>query len=116
MRSGGRPAHGRPDRHIANMTLRLTTGAPTAIGARLESSPAPAQAAIDRAVFDAIVNSARDAVVVADDAGLVLFWNPAAEELFGYAASEIIGRPVTDLMPERYRAAHRAGLARLALT
>jgi len=42
----------------------------------------------------------RDAVVVADiDTGQIVQWNPAAEHLFGYSATESIGRHVESLMP-----------------
>jgi PAS domain S-box-containing protein len=56
-----------------------------------------------------------DAVVVGDaERGTIELWNPAAEALFGYPAEEIVGRLLETLVPERLRAAHRAGLARFA--
>lgn len=59
----------------------------------------------------------RDAVVVGDvSTGLVVLWNPAAEHLFGWPATAIVGQPIERLVPERLRAAHRAGLARYAAT
>ncbi len=69
-----------------------------------------------RRSVDAVIASATDAIVTADEDGLILSWNPAAERIFGYDASEVIGRSLTMLMPERFRDAHRAGHARVVET
>jgi PAS domain S-box-containing protein/diguanylate cyclase (GGDEF)-like protein len=58
-------------------------------------------------LFDRI----RDAVVVADEAGRIVLWNPAASQIFGYSAEEAIGSSVEILVPAELRAQHRAGLA-----
>lgn len=47
----------------------------------------------------AILNTAPDAIVAADQSGVVRLVNPAAERLFGYPASEMIGAPLRTLMP-----------------
>ncbi len=47
----------------------------------------------------AIVESSNDAIVSASMAGVIESWNPAAERLFGYRASEALGRPLTMLVP-----------------
>ena len=55
----------------------------------------------------------RDAVIVADArTGRIVLWNPAATETFGYPASEALQMNVEQLVPERLRDRHRAGLAR----
>lgn len=62
----------------------------------------------------AILEAATDAFVSADEHGHVRAWNPAAERLFGYKELEALGRPLTELIiPERFREAHDAGLARV---
>ncbi len=43
-----------------------------------------------------------DAVVVADQEGCISLFNPAAEKTFGYRADEILGRPLTVIMPQVY--------------
>jgi PAS domain S-box-containing protein len=66
--------------------------------------------------LDAIVRSAADAIVTADASGLITTWNPAAGRMFGYAASDVIGRSLAALVPERFRSAHNEGLARVVAT
>jgi PAS domain-containing protein len=50
----------------------------------------------------AVLMSATDAVVTIDKDGAVCFWNAAAHRLFGYSKQEIMGQPVSLLMPERF--------------
>jgi PAS domain S-box-containing protein len=64
--------------------------------------------------FGALVESASDAVIVADDEGRIAGWNPAAERIFDYTADEIIGQSLTLLIPERFHNPHDEGLARVA--
>ena len=58
-----------------------------------------------------IFKAAPDAVIVIDDTGKIVKWNPKAEELFGWKASEVIGEPlVKRIIPIRYREAHQKGI------
>ena len=66
--------------------------------------------------FRSLVDSATDAIVLADHRGRILSWNLSASTLFGYADEEAIGEPLTLLMPARYRQAHEQGLARMKST
>ncbi len=53
--------------------------------------------------FRAITDSTNDAIIIMDGNGLISLWNPAAEEIFGYAGSEVIGRNLHALLtPSRY--------------
>jgi len=47
----------------------------------------------------AIVNSSDDAIIGKTIDGVITTWNPAAERMYGYAAEEIIGQPITVLCP-----------------
>jgi len=59
-----------------------------------------------------ILDSSLDAVVSIDEQGLVTGWNPQATTTFGWSREEATGKDLADLViPERYRAAHRRGLA-----
>ena len=62
--------------------------------------------------FRSVVDSANDAILIADNRGVILTWNRGAEAIFGYTAGEAVGQPLTMIMPERYRDLHRKGLAR----
>lgn len=60
-----------------------------------------------------VVATSHDAIMIADASGLIRSWNQGAKVLFGYEADEVIGRPITMLMPEAYRDRHDAGMARV---
>jgi two-component system cell cycle sensor histidine kinase/response regulator CckA len=66
--------------------------------------------------FRSVAQSANDAIVSADSRGDIISWNRGAQTMFGYREEEILGRPLTVLMPERYRAGHRKGLERMRTT
>jgi len=61
--------------------------------------------------FRAITDTAMDAIIMMDAAGRVLFFNSAAEKMFGYSAAEAQGQNLHDLIvPARFHAAHHAAL------
>jgi PAS domain S-box-containing protein len=65
--------------------------------------------------LEAVVRSSRDAIFsTTPETRIVTSWNAGAERLFGYAAREMIGRPVTTLVPEEHHAAHADALSRAA--
>jgi len=60
--------------------------------------------------FQAIAEYAMDAIIMIDDEGKVIYWNPASERIFGYSNPEMTGKDVHDvLMPEEYREQFRKG-------
>jgi len=64
-----------------------------------EEERLPAEPVRDRWLLSAIVESSEDAIVSKDLTGIVTTWNKAAEVIFGYAASEIVGQSITLLLP-----------------
>ncbi len=65
-----------------------------------------------KSVIDTIV----EGVVAIDENGIVDLFNPAAERIFGYGASEIVGQNVNMLMPDPYRTEHDDYLRRYLKT
>jgi PAS domain S-box-containing protein len=66
-----------------------------------------------RSRLAAIVESSQDAIVSKTLEGVILSWNAGAETLFGYRAGEMIGRPVTTLIPDDRQDEERIILGRL---
>ncbi len=63
-----------------------------------------------------IVETASDAIITTDSAGRIILWNRTAETIFGYRADEVIDKPLTILVPERFREAHTKAFERVAST
>jgi PAS domain S-box-containing protein len=57
----------------------------------------------------ALLASASDAIIATDRDGLITFWNPGAERIFGFSAAEAAGRPLDLIIPENLRSRHWAG-------
>ena len=66
--------------------------------------------------FKAVVMSAHDAVVTADVTGTIVDWSPAASRLFGYTAEEMVGQPMSVLLPVDRRPADPADINRRAFS
>ena len=62
-------------------------------------------------LFDALVTTAVDGIIVIDGMGNIRTYNPACERLFGFTAEEVIGKNVKMLMPEPYHSGHDGYLA-----
>jgi PAS domain S-box-containing protein len=63
--------------------------------------------------FRSIAETTADAIILADSSGNVIYWNRGAQVIFGYAPEEMIGRSLTEIMPERFRQAHMEGMEQL---
>jgi PAS domain S-box-containing protein len=53
-----------------------------------------------------------DAIIAADRDGIIRFWNPGAERIFGYVQDDAIGRSLDLIIPERLRQRHWDGYRR----
>jgi PAS domain S-box-containing protein len=63
-----------------------------------------------------LIRAMGDAVVVADRAGHIVLWNPAATRIFGHTEAEALGRTLDLIVPERQRARHNEGYAKTVET
>lgn len=71
------------------------------------------QAESARAHLAAIVTSSDDAIISKDLNGVITSWNAGAQQLFGYSAEEMLGRPITHLIPADRQHEERALLDRI---
>ena len=66
--------------------------------------------------FRAVTQTANDAIITTDSKGDLIYWNQTAEEMFGYPSQQVIGQPITFLMPERFRVQHQEAMHQFAAT
>lgn len=74
-----------------------------------EQGTEPAEQMAESDLCRALVEHMADALIFADRDGLIRWWNPGAEAVFGYAANEVIGKNLDIIIPERLRRAHWNG-------
>jgi PAS domain S-box-containing protein len=63
-----------------------------------------------------IVAESHVATIYADREGIIRLWNGGAEDMFGYAAGEAVGRSMEMIIPEKHRARHNEGYRRVMET
>ncbi len=78
----------------------------------LSRQQAEASLRTNEARFRSVAETANDAIITADRHGNIVYFNRAAEGIFGYTLNEAADQPLTVLMPERFRLAHKEGLQR----
>ncbi|MFC7542753.1 PAS domain S-box protein [Siccirubricoccus deserti] len=66
------------------------------------------EAALDR-LGRAVLATPAEAIIEADPGGLIRFWNPGAERLFGFTAAEALGQSLDLIIPEPQRTRHWTG-------
>ena len=64
-------------------------------------------------IAKAVLSTSSDAIIAADKEGIIRFWNPGAERLFGYAEHAAIGQSLDIIIPERLRERHWKGYHRV---
>ncbi|MBE9609555.1 SpoIIE family protein phosphatase [Chitinilyticum piscinae] len=64
-----------------------------------------------RLMLQSILNTAADAIITINQHGIIETFNPAAEQMFGWQAQEVIGRNVSLLMPEPHASQHDGYIA-----
>ncbi|MFH1576507.1 MAG: PAS domain-containing sensor histidine kinase [Candidatus Margulisiibacteriota bacterium] len=68
------------------------------------------------AMFNSAIESVIEAIILCDSAGTIIKWNRGAEEVFGYARAEILGKPNEILLPERFRQDFSSGVRKFRET
>lgn len=66
--------------------------------------------------FRSVIESASDAIILADGRGTIISWNRAAERIFGYSEQEALGSTLQLIIAKRYREAHQIGIERYLAT
>lgn len=64
----------------------------------------------------AITETATDAIISVDGTGRIVYFNPAAERIFGYTVNNVIGQSVAMLMPDRFKPADADAIERFLRT
>ena len=59
-------------------------------------------------IAESILSTRSDAIIAADRRGIICFWNPGAERIFGYASGAAMGCSLDLIIPERLRRSHHA--------
>jgi PAS domain S-box-containing protein len=67
----------------------------------------------ERALAETILSTNSDAIVAADKDGIIFFWNPGAERIFGYPGADAVGQSLDIIIPERLRKRHWDGYSRV---
>jgi PAS domain S-box-containing protein len=71
---------------------------------------------ISQAFLASIIESSDDAIVSKDLNGIIGTWNKGAERIFGYPAEEVIGQPITILIPQHLHDEEVRILGRISAT
>ncbi|MBZ0282886.1 MAG: PAS domain S-box protein [Anaerolineae bacterium] len=58
--------------------------------------------------FRLLVEHAPEAIIISNAQGIITLINAEAENIFGYAREELLGRPIETLVPEKHRDSHRS--------
>lgn len=64
-------------------------------------------------VAQAMLATNSDAIIASDEAGIIRFWNPGAERVFGYPSSAALGQSLDIIIPEQLRKRHWEGYHRV---
>ena len=84
------------------------------VDARNASEKAMAKAEKDELFVSSILNAVRDGIITISAKGIIEAFNPGAEDIFGYKAFEVMGKNISQLVPEPVKSAHDGYLAKFA--
>jgi PAS domain S-box-containing protein len=104
-----------PTRHVVtllNPEMGLEGGVVSVVRDITQEVETKRELETSEARFRAVSETASDGLLTMDTRSRIVYANPAAHELFGYDGRELVGRKVTELMPEDMAERHLAGVAR----
>jgi PAS domain S-box-containing protein len=101
---------------IASFTAELTSTNEALKAEVAERKQAEESLRASEEQYRVIAETSSDGIVTIDDESRIIFVNSALREMFGYTLEEMLGKPLTVLMPERHRKGHLRGLERFLAT
>lgn len=104
---------GRPEVQIVGTGIPLLTSEGT-LGGGLVTFFDNTETLEHEAFLQQLIESAPDAMVIANESGVIVRTNAQATKLFGFEKSEMLGQPIEMLMPSRFHARHEGQRARYA--
>lgn len=96
--------------------LELMAHVGTQLGRVVERERAKKMLSVSEERFRSVVQTAVDAIILADSKGRIVSWNKGAQSIFGYTEEEVIAQSLTIVIPERYRGDHQRGIERVCST
>ncbi len=63
-----------------------------------------------------LIETSQDAIICIDNNGFINIWNKSAEKIFGYSEDDIIGQPISQIMPDRYKEQYEGRLMKFLKT
>ncbi len=105
-------AHNKTKKQLLNEIEELRRLRAESEAARSSAKRAEERLRASEMRFRSVAHTAVDAIISINQHDEVVFWNAAAENIFGYSEAEMRGKSVSILVPERLRSAHTRGVQR----
>ena len=105
---------------ICHSALPLLDDSGEVTGAIVVNEDISAQRGIQKALQESeqrlrgIADTVNDSIILIDDQGRIVYWNQAAERMFGYTSLEVMGQPIDLIVPRHFREEHRAAFPKFA--
>ena len=105
-----RRAHEELERRVEERTAELYRANTLLIREVADRERAKAALRTSERLYRQLTEGILEAIVVADERGRIKLFNPAAQRAFGYAEHEVLGQPLSLLLPQEDREAHEQAL------
>ena len=101
--------------YVSQQCLRGSAQPPIPPGVT-DDEPTRASSAVGEALLENLIQATQDAVIFLDRSAKIVLFNPAAENMFGFSANEVLGKKINMLMPAPYRDDHDGYIERYERT